>query len=180
MYKYEDIAFRVIERQDLDILRKLHNDQSTILNLYNIDYVDEEDQLEWWKSLHKKKTDRRYVLCYAEQPEVVYGRLRIMNINTGHNNCELGIDILPEYRRKGLATKSYRMVLEFLFKHFNMHMVYLRVADFNQDAVKVYEQAGFKKTGLLPQYFYRHGKYWDYIIMSLTREEFIQNRDNRI
>jgi len=178
MYKYQDVAFRVIEREDLDILRKLHNDPDTNLNLYNIDFVDEEDQMEWWKSLHKNKKDRRFVLCYAEKSNEVFGRLRIMNINTIHNNCEVGIDVLPEYRRQGLATKSYRMVLGFLFDHFNMNMVYLRVADFNKDAVKVYEQAGFTNTGLLPQYFYRHGKYWDYIIMSITKQEFFTKAKN--
>ena len=41
MFTYEDIAFRVIEKDDLEILRKLHNDQSTWENLLNIDFVDE-------------------------------------------------------------------------------------------------------------------------------------------
>ncbi len=172
MYKYKDIAFRVIEKEDLDILRKLHNNPTTWENLLNIDFIDEEDQLEWWKSLHKKKNDKRYVICFAENTKEIIGRLRIQNINWKHHNCEVGLDILPKYRGKGYGKKSYKMLLEFSFNHFNMNMVYLKVADFNPNAKSLYEKVGFKETGRLPKFYYRHGKYWDYIIMSITKDEF--------
>jgi len=57
MYIYKDIAFRVIERYDLEALRRLNNDPSTWMNLYNINFVDEEEQIEWWENLHRKKND---------------------------------------------------------------------------------------------------------------------------
>ena len=169
MYKYKDIAFRVIEKEDLEVLRKLHNDPTTYLNLLNIDLADEEGQIEWWKNLHRKKDDKRYVICLVDKPEEIIGRLRIQNINYAHNNCEVGLDIMPEYRGKGYGVKSYKMLLEFLFKHFNMNMIYLKVADFNPNAKKLYEKVGFKETGRLPQFYFRNGKYWDYVIMSYMR-----------
>ncbi len=173
MYKYLDIAMRVIERTDLDVLRRLHNDPSTYLNLLNIDLIDEEGQIEWWENLHKKNNDKRYVICFAEKPGEIIGRLRIQNINFLHNNCEVGLDILPAYRGKGYGIKGYEMLLEYLFKHLNMNMVYLKVADFNPNAKSVYEKVGFKETGRLPNFFFRHGKYWDYIIMALIKYEYI-------
>lgn len=172
MFVYKDLAFRVIEREDLEILRKLHNDPSTWINLYNIDFADEEGQLEWWKNIHRNKNDKRFVICFAEKPNEIIGRLRIQNINQQHRNCEVGLDILPKYRGKGYGKKSYEMVLYFLFNHFNMNMVYLKVADFNPNAKKLYEKVGFKETGRLPEAYYRNGKYWDYIIMSLTKDEY--------
>lgn len=172
MYIYKDIAFRTIEFEDLETLRKLHNDQSTFLNLLNIDIIDQEAQITWWKNLHKNKDDKRYVICFAEKTSEIIGRLRIQNINYLHNNCEIGLDILPKYRGKGYGEKSYKMLLEFLFMHMNMNMVYLKVADFNPKGKKLYEKVGFKETGRLPKYYYRYGKYWDYIIMSLKKDEF--------
>ena len=172
MYIYKDIAFRVIEKEDLEILRALHNDPSTYLNLLNIDLIDEPGQLDWWHNLHKIKNDKRYVICFAVKKEEVIGRIRIQNINYLHNNCEVGLDIIPAYRGKGYGVKSYEMLLDFLFNHMNMNMIYLKVGDFNPDAKVLYKKVGFKESGRLPQYFYRHGKYWDYIIMSLTRREY--------
>jgi len=172
MYFYNDIAFRVIEKADLEILRKLHNDPSTWMKLYNIDFIDENDQLDWWQNLHKNKSDKRFVICLAEKTETVIGRLRIQNINWLHHNCEIGLDILAEYRGKGYGLKSYKMVLEFLFNHYNMHMVYMKVADFNPNAKKLYEKVGFKETGRLPRSYFRNGKYWDYIVMSIISDEY--------
>ena len=175
MFIYQDISFRVIEKEDLETLRKLHNDPTTWMNLLNIDFIDEEDQIEWWRNLHKKKYDQRYVICFAEKPAEIIGRLRLQNINWLHKNCEIGLDIIPEYRGKGFGKKSYEMVLEFLFNHYNMHMVYLKVADFNPNAKKLYEKVGFKETGRLPEFYYRHGKYWNYIIMSMIKDEYQKN-----
>ncbi|MDD3463968.1 MAG: GNAT family protein [Candidatus Cloacimonetes bacterium] len=172
MYIYEDIAFRVIEREDLNILRRLHNDRDTYLNLYTIDFIDEAEQLDWWSNLHKRKNDRRFVICRASETKEVLGRLRIQHIQISHQNCEIGLDILPEYRKQGFALKSYRMVLEFLFEHFNMHMVFIKVADFNPQAKRVYERVGFRETGRLPEFFYRHGKHHDYVIMSITADQY--------
>ena len=169
MFKYEDIAFRVIEKNDLEMLRKLHNDQSTWENLLMIDFVDEDNQVEWWKSLHKKQNDKRYVICFKDNPEEIIGRLRIQNINWQHHNCEVGLDILPNYRGKGFGVKSYNMLLDFLFNQYNMNMVYLKVADFNPGAKKLYHKVGFKETGYLHNFFFRKGKYWDYLIMSITK-----------
>lgn len=172
MYKYKDIAFRVIEKEDLEVLRKLHNDSSTYLNLLNIDLADEEGQIEWWKNLHKKRDDKRYVICFAGEPDKIIGRLRIQNINYAHNNCEVGLDIMPEYRGKGYGIKSYEMLLEFLFMHYNMNMVYLKVVEFNPKAKNLYQKVGFEETGYYPEYYYRCGKYWNYIIMSITRAKY--------
>ena len=112
MYTFKDIGFRVIEIDDLGNLRKLHNDEDTFLNLLNIDLVDENSQIEWWKNLHKNKNDKRYVIVFSDSPEKVIGRLRIQNINTNHNNCEIGIDIIKEYRRKGIGTQLVKEMMQ--------------------------------------------------------------------
>jgi len=172
MYIFNDIAFRPIEKDDLEVLRLLHNDQSTFLNLASIDLVDEHGQKAWWESLHKKSNDKRFSIVKADNPKEVIGRLRIQSIDPQNRNCEIGLDIMPAYRGQGYAHKSYLMVLEFLFLHFNMNMVYLKVADFNPKAKDLYLKVGFKETGKYPQYFYRHGKYWDYIIMSMIKDDY--------
>jgi RimJ/RimL family protein N-acetyltransferase len=172
MYTFENIAFRSIERSDLEILRKLHNDETTFLNLATIDFIGETEQVSWWERLGHNKNDLRYVICLRENPAEIIGRLRIQNINRQNQNCEIGLDIIQSYRGKGFGMKSYNMVLKFLFQHFNMNMVYLKVADFNPEAKKLYEKVGFEATGYFKDFYYRHGKYWNYILMCLTRERY--------
>ena len=61
-----------------------------------------------------------------------------------------------------------------------MNMVYLKADDFNPSAKKLYEKVGFQETGRLPQFYYRYGKYWDYIIMIMTREEYLELIDQNM
>ena len=185
MYKYNDIAFRVVEHNDLEILRALHNDPSTYLNLFNIDLATKSKQEEWWKNIDNKwikendnGRDKRCVICLAEKKSTVIGRLRIQNISQQHNNCEVGLDIIKEYRGRKYGIKSYEMILEFLFNHLNMNMIYLKVADFNPIAKNLYKKVGFEETGKFEQFFYRHGKYWDYIVMSITKQRYIKKYED--
>lgn len=172
MFHYKELAFRTIEKRDLEPLRRLHNDPDTYLNLATIEFSDENDQEEWWKNLHRMRNDKRYAIVLSKDENFVIGRLRIQNINVAHQNCEIGLDIMPELRGKGYGKLAYEMLLHFLFLHYNMNLVYLRVADFNQAAFGLYKKVGFEETGRFPQYFFRHGKYWDYVLMSFTLDQF--------
>jgi RimJ/RimL family protein N-acetyltransferase len=172
MYIYKSVAFRPIEKSDLEILRKLHNDPSTFLNLATIDQVDENDQFTWWENLHRIKNDERYTICFSGDPDKVIGRLRVQNIDLQNKNCETGLDILPEYRGKGYGLLSYQMILEYLFLQKNFNLVYVRLADFNPKARALYEKVGFRQTGFYRNYIFRHGKYWDYIIMCITKSDY--------
>ena len=176
MYVYKDIGFRPIERSDLEIIRRLHNDPSTLLNLATTELIDEPGQHNWWENLHRVKNDKRYIICLSDKPERIIGRLRIQNIDRQNSNCEIGLDILPELRGKGYGLLSYQMILEFLFLHYNMNMVYVRVAEYNPVAKSLYSRIGFKETGNYEEYIYRNGRYYDYQILCLTKSAYLRSR----
>ena len=82
------------------------------------------------------------------------------------------MDIKKEYRGQGYGKKSYRMILKYIFEHLNINMIYLKVIDINKIASSLYTQVGFIKTGYFKDYMYRHGKYWNYNIMCLTKTRY--------
>jgi RimJ/RimL family protein N-acetyltransferase len=49
---------------------------------------------------------------------------------------------------------------------------WLHVYEHNKRGIKAYENAGFKKEGVLRQDTYREGRYWDTITMGILREEW--------
>lgn len=175
MYTYEDIAFRPIEKEDLEVLRKLHNEKNTILQMGTVEYVSTIEQIKWWENGVSDSKNKRFAIVFAESNSVL-GRLRIQNIDHINKNCEVGLDILPDYRGKGYGKKCYQMVMEFLFLQWNMHMIYLKVADFNPLSKKLYKSLGFRETGKFPECLYRYGKYWDWLIMAILRNEYFNMR----
>ena len=172
MYICGTVGFRPIDAADLEILRALHNDATTLLQLGNADMVSSEEQVIWWKGLVNNERSKRFTLLECPSDRIV-GMIRIQNIEQLNRNCEVGLDILPPLRGQGFGKAGYRAVLEYLFLHNNMHLVYLKVGDFNDRAVHLYEDLGFIRTGYFKEYLYRHGKYWNYNLMCMTKSDFL-------
>ncbi len=173
MYICGQVGFRPIELEDLEVLRELHNEMATLLQLGNVEMVSSEEQLQWWKGLVGSGTTKRFSVVEVATGRVV-GILRVQNIDAINRNCEIGLDIVPALRGKGYGRAGYRAVLEYLFLHLNMHMVYLRVGEFNVRAQGLYERLNFVRTGVLRDYLYRHGRFWDYVVMCMTRDEYLK------
>lgn len=173
MYIYERIGFRPIEERDLEDLRALYNDMMTFLHLGRAEMVSAEEQVQWWKRVASRAGEKHYSIVDASTDRVI-GKLRVQNIDQVNKHCEIGLDIVPSLRGQGLGHMAYKMILQYLFLHANMHMVYLRVGDFNDKAKKLYEKLGFAETGRYTEYLYRHGRYWDYLIMSIVIEEYMK------
>lgn len=59
------------------------------------------------------------------------------------NEIELGLGMKPELTGKGLGERFVKVIIEYLKGNYSGQVVWLSVADFNQRALKVYEQVGF-------------------------------------
>lgn len=173
MYTRSDLGFRPVELEDLEILKELHNEMSTLLQLGNVEMVSSEEQVQWWKSLAASRTTKRFAIVELAGKRVI-GIIRVQNIDSINRNCEIGLDIVPSLRGRGYGQASYRMLLEYLFLHCNMHMVYLRVGEFNERARGLYQRLSFVESGAFKEYLYRHGRYWDYILMCMTKDQYLK------
>lgn len=77
----------------------------------------------------------------------------------------IGIGIRKEYRDIGIGTEMIRIMIA-QAKTMGLKMIDLAVASSNKRAIHVYKKAGFKKTGRIPRFYYKDGKYFDEIIMA--------------
>ena len=171
MITFKDIGFRPIDREDLEIIRKMHNDPQILLFLGDVTLVNSTQQLAWWEHMSAGRKNLQFCICY-QRPDKVIGVWRLQNFDQNNRVCEVGVDIFPAYQHKSYGAKAYRMILCYLFEHYNLHMVYLRAAAFNTKAISLYEKIGFKETGRITESIYRHGKYWDNILMCMTKDEY--------
>lgn len=171
MFIFEDIGFRPMEWADIELVRQMHNEPTTLLQLGDPTLVSEEQQRAWFDSMSKRRSDTTYVVCRPETDQII-GAWRLQNMDQINRVCEVGVDIFPAYRRQGLGLKTYRMLLAYLFDHYNVHMVYLRVAEFNTGAIALYKKIGFRETGRLIESIFRHGRHSDNIIFCLSVADY--------
>ena len=100
MYQYEDIGFRPVDEQDLEIIRKNRNESSTLLNLGTADLVSCEQQKAWWSGVSISRYQQWHCIIKDNYASMI-GVLRFQNIDHVNRTVEVGADIFPEFRSKG-------------------------------------------------------------------------------
>ena len=91
-------------------------------------------------------------------------------------NLGMGITEI-ENRGTGLGQKVLKMILNHLFNNYPLMRVEADTDVKNIGAQKVLESAGFHTEGRLRNYRYHHGKWHDSFMYSITREEYLNNRE---
>ena len=87
----------------------------------------------------------------------------------------IGVDVLPEYRRQGIAAKLLQVFLDFA-KANKLAFLTLEVRASNYDAIALYGSRGFRSVGRRKNY-YEHPKE-DAIIMTLEFDHGTENPNN--
>lgn len=93
----------------------------------------------------------------------------------GKEECEFGIFILDKnYWGKGIGLEITNLMLDYAFNDLQMEKVILTTSEFHENAIKLYEKAGFKKTKLIPndRTIFHNGEW----VLSGTVEMKIENR----
>jgi RimJ/RimL family protein N-acetyltransferase len=84
---------------------------------------------------------------------------------------ELGIEIIPEYRRKGYGAEAQKALAAYLFSAYPVHRVQATTDTANLPELRALEKAGFKREGVLRQAQWRMGEYHDLAVFSKLRGE---------
>jgi len=170
MYERDGLTMRAVERRDLEPLRLMHNHPSTLGVLTDTTFVTPAMQEKWFESLGGGGS-RRYVV---EDAEGLVAMVRIDGLDTRNGNACIGLDVMVERRGRGLGTRCFRLLLRYCFEELRLHMAWLLAAEFNNPARHMYEKLGFVQAGRLPQSLYRDGRYWDLLLMALTKSDWTE------
>lgn len=77
-----------------------------------------------------------------------------------------------EYRGKGYGSDAIHLLLNYGFNELNLYRLGLDVIATNEQAIHVYERAGFKHEGAMRGAVLRDGKRADRMVMGILREEW--------
>jgi len=85
-----------------------------------------------------------YIMCRIERPFWGVGKPK------GH---VISIAVVPEHRRKGIATALMREALARMAKNYGAGECYLEVRVSNEPAISLYEKMGFTKRSIIRHYY---------------------------
>lgn len=178
-FEHNNLYIRLIEKEDLEILRQHRNDYKTWINLTDINLIYKEQQELWYTKLIQDKT-KKYFMAYSwvtENQVTVnenIGVIRIDEIDSINRSARVGCDVFKSFRNRGLGTKIMEAICAYSFNFLNMHRLWLLVASYNMAAIEIYKRTGFLEEGCQKQALYRNGTYHDYIMMSYLNPKEIK------
>jgi RimJ/RimL family protein N-acetyltransferase len=77
-----------------------------------------------------------------------------------------------ENRSKGFGSEATELIMDYALNTLNLNRVQLHVAVENEKAIKVYKKSGFEIEGTLRQAMFRDGKYHDFYVMGLLKDDY--------
>ncbi|MBI4233518.1 MAG: GNAT family N-acetyltransferase [Chloroflexi bacterium] len=172
MLKGKRVTLRAVEQGDLATFHLWMNDWEVKRFLAHIYPLSMDEEAEWYEAIQERKDERHFAI--EDEAGELIGVVGLRRISPENRSAELGI-ALGERRvwGQGYGTAAVRAMLDFAFKQMNLHMVWLQTYEFNERAQASFRRCGFREDGRLRQGVFRDGRYWDVVLMSVLREEFV-------
>ncbi len=98
-----------------------------------------------------------------------YVDLHHLNIEHHEHKGEIGYCVHPNFRGKGLASKSVKLLTNYAFKKYKLKRISAMGRVKNKASARVLEKAGYKCEGILRKNKYVNGKYLDDMIWARVR-----------
>jgi len=150
MLKSSKLKLRAVEPEDLDLMYLIENDtelwrlgQTTVpFSHYALKQYIAETTNDFFH-------DRQLRLVIEKADGTSVGFVDLQNYNPQHHRAEVGIVIVPEQQRQGLATEALRLLAGYVSVHLGIHQLYALVPEGNKASMALFEKCGYKKTATL-------------------------------
>ena len=169
------IYLRPLDNEDLDrCLRWINNPQitSTLTMRFPMSRAQEES---WILSHYKDHSDLPLAIVVKDGDQHI-GNCGLHSIDYVNRSAEFGIMIGEKGQwGKGYAPEAAQLIIDYGFKQLGMHRIFLHVYSHNERAQRAYEKVGFKHEGTLREAYFRDGRYYDDLIMSILESEWTRS-----
>lgn len=91
--------------------------------------------------------------------------------------CEIGYWLGQPYWNKGIMKKSVKLIIDYIFKNYDINIIIAKTFTTNISSQKVLEANNFKKLIILKKYAYKNNQFHDLTIFELSRETYYNHKD---
>lgn len=169
MSEGKEIILRPVRREDLPLMLEWREESPAGLRTGHRP-LTELNQEEFFKKISFDEKIAVFTICLGGKP---IGYVQLYPIDWKNRKAEAGIIIGKEFRGMGHASEALRLLLDYGFNTLNLKRIYAEIySPLNDESIKLFERAGFKKEGVLRSTHYWAGRYYDSIIFSILDEEW--------
>jgi RimJ/RimL family protein N-acetyltransferase len=174
----ERICLTALVEEDLATIGAWYRD-SYFLRLYDSApaYPKSPKQLgDWFKESEDDPNSFIFAIRFQQSHELI-GLLEFDGISWTHGTSFLSIGIgARDHRGQGYGKEAMQLALRFAFGELNLRRLSLTVFSYNEAAIALYEQLGFRHEGTFREHLRRDGQWYDMYLYGLLRREWEQQQ----
>jgi RimJ/RimL family protein N-acetyltransferase len=173
--KGKTLTLRAIEEQDIPMLHKWANDPATQDGIGELHFPSSIDfHLNWFSNLKSDLLNHRFIV---DVPNVgAIGLSSIVNIDWRNRHAWHGLVLGDSnHRGKGYGIDAIMATMRYAFEELNLERLDGSMIEYNYQSISTYcgRKIGWKEEGRKKNYFYRKNKYWDQVIVGITKEDYM-------
>jgi RimJ/RimL family protein N-acetyltransferase len=169
----KNVVLRAIEQEDLTLLNKWANNPEIQYWIGGWHFpASMEDQKKWFQGLSVNSLNQRFVIETKELG--IIGTANLINIDWKNKNAHHGMLLGDkETRGKGFAIDTVMAVMKYAFEELGLNRLDGSMIEYNEASLKMYvEKCGWKREGIRRNWYFRKNRFWDSIIVGITREDY--------
>lgn len=165
------LDYRLLTHNDGELLFKFNSSIENLAYVPRTPYttIDEAEVLlsRFIKSMDDKSAIWWAVSCKGSGSLVGYGGL--FNIDSDNHRAEIGYGFLKEFWGKGYASSIVDFITNYGFTELNLHRICGLVDPLNAASIRVLEKNGYAKEGVMRDYYYARGRYFDMCLLAKVK-----------
>lgn len=174
MYKSNRIRLRPIEESDAPLIAEMRADFEDVRAYIGRPFPNHvEGEREWIRGLYQKGFPTSLAMVVeALESKAFIGFVVASQIHWVHRNAAIGVFFHRNARGKGYYREAQILFYAYLFRELNLHKLNSSIVPYNEVAIKVTAEIGFKQDGLRKEQLFQQGKYYDEMTISLMASDF--------
>ena len=165
MLKNNKLRLRAVEPEDLDLMYVVENDTelwqsggaSVPFSHYALRQFIAESAGDFFH-------DRQLRLTIETPDGTSVGFVDLQHYDPLHHRAEVGIVVVREKQRQGIATETLRLLATYVSRHLGIHQLYALVPAANIPSAALFRRCGYKETATLQDWL-RSPEGWQSVIV---------------
>ncbi len=172
----DNIFLSLSKKEDLYLYNDWLNDSEINLTFGRSHIIFNEEQQAKYIEDYNNSNDKFFFVIVkkgkTQKDETPIGIGLLYDVDFPHGKATLGLLLDKSFQSNGYGKESTNLLLEFAFNILNLNNVMLYAIDFNDKAIAIYENMGFKPIGRRREAYPINNKVYDEVYMDILKKEF--------
>ena len=159
--KGEHIYLRALEPEDLEFIHEIENNED-IWEISNTQtpyskYLIKQYLENAHKDIFEVKQLRLVISSYTNE---ALGMIDLFDFDFKNSRAGIGVLVKDSInRKKGFGKEALQLLINYSFKHLNLHQLYCNISEDNQASIKLFTSQGFNEIGLKKDWNFTNGNF---------------------